>query len=181
MSSSAIELDHDISLISAKEASEISGKSIITIKRAVSKKLLWSKKVRGLNGFEIRVKKEDVLKYFNLHQPISKSQNDIYHGIPQAISNSTNDKENPYLKVILDQLEKRSNENEKLLEKIDKLHTLLENQQKLTHQLQNQVTSLTENQNLMLTQKFKDGQNGFVVVEENTEEIPKRKKFLGIF
>jgi hypothetical protein len=169
------------SLIPVKEASKITGKSVITIKRLVAKNIIYSEKIKGNNGLEIRVDKNQILDHFNIPQPIS---NDIAHDLPQdigqPISSQNEFEKNPYLKVILDQLQDRSKENIKLHDKIDKLHDLLENQQKLTLQLQTQITTLTDNQNLLLTSRYQDGDKGFVIVDEN-EEKPKRKKFLGIF
>ena len=223
-------------LISIKEACAVSGKSQITIKRLTGKKIIHSEKVRGKNGMELRVDKNEVLKYFDLYQPIStyitdpyqpisskseslpsngfdpyqpisrpissevkvdekvpKTNSDLYQPIStyitdpyQPISSKSEslpqdgfdpyqpisrpissevkvdektknqkDVENPYFKLILDQLDKRAVENEKLHEEINYLHNLLENQQKLTLQLQTQITTLNENQQLLLEKTMK--------------------------
>lgn len=157
----------NISNITVKSASQLTGKSITTIKRLISKNIIWSEKVKGQNGLEIRIREVDIIKHFNLDQPIP---NDLGHDIGQDKVESNN----PYFKIIVEQLEKRSNENITLLEKIDRLHDLLENQQKLTLKLQNEMSQMTQNQNLMLINKSQSNENNVIAK-------PTRKKFLGIF
>jgi hypothetical protein len=162
--------------LSILEAANISGKSIHTIKKLIAQNKIKTTKISGKFGHETRLELDDIVAYYgpnniNLSiRGIEERVNTPSDTTPNKTPNTT--KNNDLLnQFIIDQndflkkeIESLKNDKVKLYEEIEskrkeveKVHTLLENQQTLSLGLQTQLKTLTDNttQNILEKPKTK--------------------------
>ena len=152
--------------ITIKQASEITKKSVHTIKKLVQEKKLLFTKIKGKRGNEIRIFLPDLIKYYELENieidddinsnkklniekllpnilPNNSNEPDMFSNLDEA--DNENKKEDRLEQAKLE-IENLKLQNEKLFAEIESrrveagnLHRLLENQQILTKGLQEQL------------------------------------------
>ncbi|MFC1749336.1 hypothetical protein ACFL2V_11075 [Pseudomonadota bacterium] len=128
-----------VTYLSIQEASELSGKSIQTIRRAIKSRKLTSKKKKTPQGYNYQINKESVLKYYKIKAgKIEREAGGIKTGksASKAVSKEYATQED--MKNIQTQIEKALNENQKerenfvrLMQAFQDKFIALENQLKL--------------------------------------------------
>jgi excisionase family DNA binding protein len=130
-----------INQITIKEAAKICNKSVHTIKKLIQEKKIKSIKIRGRNGLEIRLEKNDILKHYD-------PNNDPNIFIKVDPNNSNNQDFNLETNEILElrkDKEKLFAQIESRTVELERMQKLFENQQTLMLGLQQQIKSLTDN------------------------------------
>jgi hypothetical protein len=160
--------------LSMKEASEITGKSVHTIKKLVQKDKVKNKKVKGKYGDETRILASDLEDYYKeeikgqtKHEPkADKPQTNTSDNTQDNGQTTVTGNDSTTVKVYIELVESLKSQNGELLKElenknaqIEKLQTIITNQQSL---------SLQQNQN-------------YTKMLEDSEEKNERKKLFGLF
>jgi hypothetical protein len=178
--------------LSVLEAANISGKSIHTIKKLIAQKKIKTTKISGKFGHESRIELNDIMAYYgpnNINLSIRgiKEKVNISNDItPKKTLNiiKNNDLLNQFIidqnDFLKKEIESLKNDKLKLYEEIEskrkeveKVHTLLENQQTLSLGLQQQIKSLTDNSSQNIPENSKPQHT---TVEAKVSNPPKASK-----
>jgi excisionase family DNA binding protein len=144
-----------------KEAANICNKSIHTIKKLIQEKKIKAIKVKGKNGLEIRLEKNDILQYYNLNNDSDNSNNQDIRVETNEVLELRKDKEKLFA-----QIESRTVE-------LERMQRLFENQQTLMLGLQQQIKSLTDNSAQNIPENSKPQQT---TIEAKVSNPPKASK-----
>ena len=167
-----------VSWLSLREAAQFSGKSVHTLKKLVQSDKILNKKVSGKYGKESRIGKESLIGYYqNLGEPIQTPDNTpsipIILGssthnqnptptpdnvvIPPEEDDSTTEESKKQYERIIQNLENQisilTNELSKRNGEIERLQTIITNQQTLSLQQSKQYSALLESQETKETRK----------------------------
>jgi ABC-type phosphate transport system auxiliary subunit len=172
--------------LSIREAANICGKSIHTIKKLIQENKIKSTKVVGKFGRESRIALEEIVSYYGpniinlgariVEEESNKGFNKISNDTPNNdLLNQYIIDQNDFLKKEIESLRKDKErmqlENDERRKEVEKIHTLLENQQTLSLGLQGQIKSLTDS---ITTLNWNGNDQS---VSEVKIESPRKKRF----
>ena len=174
--------------ITVKQASELTKKSIHTIRKLLINNKIKSTKIPGKNGLEIRIDEDELKRFYNLQ---TNTNNDI-NNTSAFYNNNPNDIYEGNLGKEMFDILRSENENlrldkEKLFKELEtrgveleKMQRLLENQQILTKDIQNQFQLSSGD-----SKNSKNSKNDSVDIskqdQKSNDKKPKQKKFFGLF
>lgn len=186
--------------LSILEAANISGKSIHTIKKLIAQNKIKTTKISGKFGHETRIELDDIVAYYGPNnidlsiRGIEERVNTPSDTTPNKTPN--NFKNNDLLnQFIIDQndflkkeIESLKNDKVKLYEEIEskrkeveKVHTLLENQQTLSLGLQTQLKSLTDSSTQNISENLKSKHTTVEAKVSNSPETSKNHQNFDLF